>query len=333
MSGRGERLFRAWAEAALPARDEEAGRTRFLEAFGSGGGRRRGPAWRPFSLATATAIACAACLVWWRSAATLHFTTAAGEGQAGDWLATGASAELPLSFSEGTRLVMAPDSRGRVEQLGRAGATFVLERGEVRAHVVHQSNTSWRFRAGPFEVQVTGTALAIDWDPAADRFAVRVTEGAVLVQGPSAGAVHVVRTGERFAMDVGARAMRLSSDAMETADAGSDPDAIAEAGLDAAADGVTAAETPRSSAATPAVATRAWLALEARGEDDAAYAALWSAGLTAVLRTSSAEELLRAARVGRASGHRDTEREALLACRSRFPASEAAGVAAYDLGR
>ena len=33
------------------------------------------------------------------------------------------------------------------------------------------------------------------------------------------------------------------------------------------------------------------------------------------------------------SGHRDTEREALVTCRRRFPGSERAAVAAYELGR
>ena len=105
---------------------------------------------------------------------------------------------------------MAPDSRGRVEALGRAGASFLLERGEVRARVVHRSSTSWRFLAGPFEVRVTGTALGVDWDPARERFAVHVEEGSVVVRGPNVGAPQVVRAGEQYVVDLPSRTTRFS---------------------------------------------------------------------------------------------------------------------------
>lgn len=166
-SRRGERLFRTWA-SATPAYDGDAGRARFLQAFRSARKGRGHGARVSFATALAMAAAVAACcwaVAAFRTATTLRFATSLGEGHAGAWLATGAANEMPLTFSEGTRVVMGPDSRGRVEQLGRAGATFLLERGQVRAHVVHRSNTSWRFCAGPFEVQVTGTTLSVEWIP------------------------------------------------------------------------------------------------------------------------------------------------------------------------
>jgi hypothetical protein len=76
-----------------------------------------------------------------------------------------------------------------------------------------------------------------------------------------------------------------------------------------------------------------WTQLERKGDYEAAYAAAMSGGLASVLRASSADDLLRFAQVARLSGHRDTERDALVTCRRRFAGSEKAAVAAYELGR
>ncbi len=324
----GERLFRAWGAGDPPSFDEEGGRARFLERFAAG----KAPSARPALVMAAVAVAaCAVALTWWRVRSTLSFTTAAGEGRAGAWLATSRENELPLSFSEGTELVMEPGSRGRVEELGRTGASFLLERGEVRARVVHRPNTSWVFLAGPFEVRVTGTTLGVDWDPARERFAVHVEEGSVVVRGPNVGALQVVSAGEQCVVDLPSRTTRLSPNAR---DALEDADPPADEGRDPAAPAPAPAASPSETAhPSPPSAGLSWRKLEEKGDYDAAYAAALSAGLASVLRASSADELLRLAQVARLSGHRDTDREALVTCRRRFPGTERAAVAAYELGR
>ena len=341
-SERGERLFRAWSASAPPPFDGPGGRARFLSQFdhftaGATQSRRR-----TFVFAAAPAFAALIALGAWLALSTVTFKTASGEGQAGAWLATTRANELPLTFSEGTELVMASDSRGRVEALTRVGASFLLERGEVRAHVVHRSGTNWRFLAGPFEVQVTGTALGVDWDPARERFAVHVDEGSVVVRGPSVGAPQLVRAGEQCVVDLPSRTVRISPIEAPRAD----PAAPVDAGRDDRHD--DRSDTPAAAAATPAAAAPAspspqargaaappvsWIKLDERGDYDAAYAAALNTGLASVLHASSADELLRLAQVARLSGHRDTEREALVTCRRRFPGSERAAVAAYELGR
>lgn len=325
---RGEKLFRAWGAGAPPFLDEAGGRARFLETFAAARTRRSRPSFVLAVSAAAAVMACACAVAWWRIRSTVTFTTATGEGRAGAWLATSRTNELPLAFSEGTELVMAPGSRGRVEELGRAGASFLLERGEVRARVVHRSNSSWLFLAGPFEVHVTGTALGVDWDPARERFAVHVEEGSVTVRGPNVGALQVVGAGEQCVVDLPSRTTRLSPNVR---DAPVDADTPADAGRDALpAAPASPAETTHLAA--PA-AGLSWRKLEEKGDYDAAYAAALNAGLASVLRASSADDLLRLAQVARLSGHRDTDREALVTCRRRFPGSERAAVAAYELGR
>jgi transmembrane sensor len=332
----GERLFRTWGKAEPPPFDEEAGRARFLERFAAGrarGGRRY------FVMAAAAVMGCGVALGGWHTLRTVSFTTAMGEGQAGAWLATNSASDLPLTFSEGTELVMAPGSRGRVEGLERTGASFLLERGEVRARVVHRPGTNWRFLAGPFEVHVTGTSLGVDWDPARERLAVRVDEGSVVVSGPNVGeprssampsASTVVRAGQVCVVDLPSRTTRISP-------IGQDVPVEAEAPVDAGVDGLAApvvpVMAPPSTPRPPAPAAVSWLKLSEKGDYDGAYAAALSAGLASVLRASSSDELLRLAQVARLSGHRDTERQALVTCRRRFPGTERAAVAAYELGR
>jgi TolA-binding protein len=306
--------------------DEQAGRARFLERLAAG----KAPSGRGYvMLAAAAVVACGVVLAGWRTLSTVSFVTATGEGQAGAWLATSSANELPLTFSEGTELVMAPGSRGRVEDLGHTGASFLLERGDVRARVVHRSNASWRFLAGPFEVRVTGTALGVDWDPARERFAVRVDEGSVVVSGPNVGAPQVVRAGEQYVVDLPSRTTRISP---RERGAPPDADVPVDAGSDAFAVDPSTSSSP-SAAARLLAAPVSWVKLDEKGDYDAAYVAALSAGLGSVLRASSADELLRLAQVARLSGHRDTEREALVTCRRRFAGSERAAVAAYELGR
>jgi hypothetical protein len=322
----GEKLFRAWSESEPPPFDPEAGRARFLERFAA---RRAHTGRRYFVMAAAAVLCCALALGGWRTLRAVSFTTAMGEGQAGAWLATGNAGELPLQFSEGTQLVMAPGSRGRVESLERTGASFLLERGEVRAHVAHRPGTSWRFLAGPFEVHVTGTTLGVDWDPMQERFAVHVDEGSVMVSGPNVGEPQIVRTGQQCVVDLPSRTTRISPVGQEIA-AGFEPP------IDAGADAPAAAAVPAMSSPTPralAPTTLSWIKLDEKGDYDGAYAAALGVGLASVLRASSSDELLRLAQVARLSGHRDTERQALVTCRRRFPGTERAAIAAYELGR
>lgn len=326
---RGERLFHAWGASMAPALDEEAGRARFLEHL-SGGGQVRAPRGRRTLLAIAAAMALASLVgvaaVRWQPAA-LTFTTSTGEGSPGAWLGTDDGKELPVTFSEGSEVRMAPGSRGRVEELRRGGASFLLERGSVHARIVHRPSASWRFVAGPFEVRVTGTVLGVDWEPAHERFAVHVDEGSVVVSGPTVATPQIVRAGEQCTVDLAARTLGIAP--------------YVEGGAPSGEPSVLAAPLPSTSAATslvprlPGASTPqgGWTKLESKGDYEGAYAAATAAGMPALLRSSSADELLRFAQVARLSGHAESQRAALLSCRRRFAGSDSAALAAYELAR
>jgi TolA-binding protein len=209
----------------------------------------------------------------------------------------------------------------------------------VQARVTHGAGTDWRFLAGPFEVRVTGTSLGVEWDPARERFAVRVDEGSVAVRGPNFGEPQVVVAGQECAVDLASRTARIGPAGADARGAG---ETSLDAGGEGSLEGPTSTRSPPGAArpspavsalAAPAVPGSPWTRLADTGDYDGAYAAVSIAGIPSVLRSASGDELLRFAQVARLSGHHDTARDALVACRRRFPGSERASIAAYELGR
>jgi transmembrane sensor len=327
---RRDRFYRAWAEAD-GSFDRDRVRNRLLAGHGkrkSGGvSRAREGLW----FAAATMAAAAAIALWARPLGVLSFTTPNGKGEVGAWLATDPSSEMPIAFSENTKIILRQDSRGRVETVGQKGAHFLIERGGVHAEVVHRADTDWRFLAGPFEVRVTGTALNVAWDPAREQLSVRVDHGSVVVHGPYLGDDQVVRTGELCLVDVPSKSMRLLSDADaygRDAHAADSPPAVA-------ADPVP---VPHASSNTPPsdvhpATPPAWSDLEGQGDYEGAYAAAQRVGTSSLYRLAPVDSLLELAKVGQLSGHRDMQRDALLAVRHRFAGTRQASLAAYELGR
>ena len=333
---RREKFFRAWAETTC-AFDKDRARDHFLAAHRAGRATDarvvREMAW----LTAAALVATAAIALWLRAPESVAFMTPGGQGVVGSWLATDASSELPLAFSENTRIVLGQDSRGRVEQVSRRGARFLLERGAVHAEVVHHPGADWRFLAGPFEVRVTGTALHVAWDPARDQFTVRVDNGSVLVQGPYLGGDRVVRAGELCVVDLSSRSMRLLSGGVNgMRGAAGSPTDESLASPARAAGGSGGDPAPLSNAPPRSVSSAVpplWTMLEQQGDHEGAYSAVQRAGPAGLYRSASADALLELAKVGQLSGHYELQRDALLACRRRFPSTSQSALAAYELGR
>jgi transmembrane sensor len=304
---RRERFFRAWAEAGASF-DKDRARNRFLAAHRKPKARMsrvREGLW----LTAATMAVAAAIALWARPLGVLSFTIPSGKGEVGAWLATDRSLDMPIVFSESTKIILRQDSRGRVERVGQEGAHFLIERGAVHAEVVHGRGTDWRFLAGPFEVRVTGTSLNVAWDPAQEQFSVRVDHGSVVVHGPYLGGEQVVRTGELCVVDVPAKSARFMSDA----DADARPSDVPALVPDSAPPPHALPSTNATSGSDPSRAQRA--------------------GAASLYRLASADSLLELAKVGQLSGHRDMQRDALLAVRHRFAGSHQAALAAYELGR
>ncbi len=128
----------------------------------------------------------AAVLLWPRAEA---LRVVVGDPSAADrdglaWIAAPPGAQVPIGFSDGTRIVLASGGRARVASVTDHGARIVLERGSVRADVVPRRGSDWAVVGGPFEIHVTGTSFDARWDPDREELSVTMHHGSVIVRGP-----------------------------------------------------------------------------------------------------------------------------------------------------
>jgi hypothetical protein len=106
------------------------------------------------------------------------------KGSVGSYVSAPSGHSLDIHFSEGSDVVLAPSSRGRVAQTTSSGATVVLEDGRARANIVHQRSTQWQILAGPYVVGVTGTSFDVAFNVATQTFELDMHSGSVRVTGP-----------------------------------------------------------------------------------------------------------------------------------------------------
>ncbi|MBK6695836.1 MAG: FecR domain-containing protein [Myxococcales bacterium] len=232
----------------------------------------------------------------------LTFHASLVTGHEGDFIAASA-APVPLTFSDGTSLRVLDSAQVRVAELRSDGARVVLEHGRIEAHVIHRSDTRWTINAGPFEVRVTGTRFALDWDASSQAMVVTLVEGAVEVSGCRLGEARRVAAGET---------LRVSCAP------------------------VVVAEVPPSAALPKETPPPAPTALSPAERRTVAPTKPDKAELPRIERargTADADSLLKLANDARYSGDFVAARERFTDLRGRFPASAPAALAAFELGR
>jgi TolA-binding protein len=258
-------------------------------------------------------------------------------GHAGAWISAEAEA-VPLVFSDGSRLTLHTKARGRVLEIDRAGARFVLEQGTLSLAVVHRAAARWSVVAGPFEVQVTGTRFDVSWSLAAESFELTSLEGAVIVTGPSLGTGRALASGQslRVALREGAGAAAAETSATPSAapSAAELPSPAASAvtrrGRASAPKAASASGQP---AQAPDTTSRELRALSAAGRYAELLEQAERQGFSELCAGASAADLLLLADAARFSGRAERAREALLALRGRFARDARARTAAFLLGR
>ena len=239
----------------------------------------------------------------------LTFEHASEKGLVGAFLAAPPAADLPLTFSDGTRIVLSPSTRARVSQIGPKGARLLVESGKLHADVVHTGDAKWAVEAGPFEVRVTGTSFDLAFDPRDESIVVSLAEGSVVVTGcmlESDG--RRVSRGEQLHVSCKQPPTTVTPSAL--------PDAV---------------PTPTAKKSAPAPSAVVTLAKE--GKHAEAIAAAEAQGFGVTCDSLTGAELLVLADAARYAGKFDRAGEALLAARRRFPKSDAAASAAFELGR
>jgi TolA-binding protein len=245
------------------------------------------------------------------------------------------NAERALRFSDGSEIVLSAASQLHVRSLDEHGARIMLDSGRAHLYVVHAAKTHWELSAGPFSVEVIGTAFAISWDNATQDLELQLENGAVKVNGPVFDGPLSLRAGQWLSVRQSDVRIRAIGAPIPSDSAPEVPGPAASASSTQAA-----REAPHVldiAPLTPAQRARAarsrWSSELARGQYENVVQSALKAGLDASLAESSVSELWVLADAARYSRHPDVARGALSAVRQRFPSSTQARAASFFLGR
>lgn len=219
-----------------------------------------------------------------------------------------------LSFSDGTRIRMAPEARGRVVEMTKQGGRIALDEGSAHVQVAHRPGARWTFEAGPFLVNVHGTTFSLGWDLKQSRFDIQMEDGVVSVTGPVTGGEIVLRAGEKLSVSLADE--RAASTPMPL---GGPP-------------APSPSERPNADSGerwTPAQ----WAGWLVEGRAQAVIADARKIGIHKVLQRSNGEVLAALASAARYQNEDELARRVLLTQRRRFPLSARAAEASFLLGR
>ena len=326
--------------------DHVPARARFLMRLAAEAGRKRRARRRAaigMSLAFAALVVLAVgTLRLPEDGALLSFVVSDGTpGATQAWIAAPTERSLGLQFSDGSQVDLWPRASARVLELDARGATIALEHGRADVEIVPHEGRRWFVEAGPFRVTVLGTGFSVEWEPESGAFRLDLHHGQVEVSGPTLATSRTLSPGEHLfvrSFDAVAGAADLA-EATVAADvlvpvAGVSPGVPHAARPSAAvtrrshAD-VTRGTTPRPEPAEP----DAWLVSARAGHFDRALREAEAQGFEQLCDTLRAGDLLTLADVARYARAPERARRALLGLRDRFPGSDAAATAAFDLGR
>ncbi len=254
--------------------------------------------------------------------------------------ASGANSPM-LRFSDGSEVRLAEGALARVRFVTANGAALAIDRGQLRAEVVHSSKSDWRFDAGPFSVRVTGTSFGLEWQPEQDRFDLRLAHGSVTVTAPVANDPIPVRAGQWLTIRTRSNEVLirdLTANASVASAAPLDSSYFEEQNSERLPDSGPATNllTVEDSRARPASGldtTRNWASDLAQGKLDLILKDAQNRGLEDCLAKVSSDELSALADAARYTRSNEIARKALMAQRHRFAGSRRATEAAFLLGK
>jgi hypothetical protein len=274
----------------------------------------------------------------------------------GGWISAPSDAPVSLRFSEGTEVSLEPEAHARVAEVTRRGAHLLIESGTARVSVTPNRGGQWTFTAGPFQVDVKGTRFEVGWDPRAQIFTLKLTEGRVFISGCALGGGRPLFAGETIrascltndfhidgASPSGSAASAREPEAASPLSPPEAPPALAPAsGLDPdeSATRPPSTATARPSAGRGAHAGEAgestdgtWQSLAQASRFKEAFARVNERGFESELAHASRDDLLLLGDVARLSGDSGRALLAYERVRSRAPGTEAAANAAFAMGR
>jgi TolA-binding protein len=263
-----------------------------------------------------------------------------GSVLAGGYLREAGHGGIKLSFNEGSQVVLMPGARGRLRAVDQHGARVAIEQGTASFQVTQSHDRRWLVEVGPFLVTVKGTVFSVSWDPANERFELRLRHGRVVVSGPISGGDIVLRAGQRLVVSLPRAETLISEEQPEQASgesvfpptlpAAMPPGLRPSAGRDKPA---VATPSAAPAAAAQREGERRWVDELANGHWDRILEDVERTGISAALDKATSEDLFALANAARYRRRTDLARAALLAERRRFPASPRALDAIFLLGR
>lgn len=147
--------------------------------------------------------------LFWSSGTSEHSAlTATLEGASlheNAWV-TAANHTETLTFSEGSRIVVAEGGRARVGKLGPEGLRMTLESGKLEATITPKTGYRWVVQAGPHTVTVLGTVFSVEWSAEQQLLNVAVERGRVQVDSADGRSTlgspvaRVLQAGERLSV-------------------------------------------------------------------------------------------------------------------------------------
>ena len=288
--------------------------------------KRRTPQWAWWSLALVPALGAVLWLALPRFDQKTSFHADGNSGAVGMMLFA-ANKPLPVRFADGSSVMLATGAQAKVAQLGQDGAEIVLTAGSLQAHVIHAERTRWTFRAGQFEILVTGTKFCATWDPLLGALEVAMSEGSVRVSGGGLNQAMQLRTGETL--------RATSSGHVVTNNPGS-PTPTPSVPVATAVDVPSVAssdEERRGPLPPPSPVITPWRTLAAGGKHNQALAAAQRHGLQRLLRSLPASDLLLLADTARYAQRPNVAANVFTTLVKRFPEAPEATDAAFALGR
>ena len=291
--------------------------------------RRRRPraVWVPGGLALAAAAGVLLFLSLPRegpSATSNRVVHHAEELAEGSWLSSATGGD-ELRFEDGSRLRLAEQTRVRLARADQEHVVLSLEDGRVGADIRRQGRR-WTIEAGPFAVEVLGTAFDVTWSAPEERAEVRVTRGVVRVRGGTLGSRGVeLRRGDHLDLDATERRAVLVGEEHAN-EASRETETRGET-----ADRPTRQRTPRAEPSPAPSPT--WQGLAEQRNYRGALDAAEQQGFDRLCRELGPVALDTLASVARYARNGVRARQALDALRGRFPQRPEGQMAVFLLGR
>jgi ferric-dicitrate binding protein FerR (iron transport regulator) len=346
------RIARAHLTGNVSPQEEAAAHRRFhahleRQPFAESGGRRRAKVW--MSAAAMAAVVAAIFIgrpLFVRPALTFDVDTPVVSQR--DYLLVPDTAPSGhVSFSDGSKLTLAPGGRGRIVALHAEGAEIGLEEGRASLEVVHRPGARWSVAAGPFAVLVTGTAFDVRWSGAEQTFEVALRSGSVTIRGPLAATGIELAAGQKLIADLRTAELRIERLTPETRDLTAELSTDAKPNEPAITNALrmatgtppssrdselaSRARTPRREASDEAKPS--WPQRVATGDFQGVLLDAEQRGIGSTLAQGTLADLVALADAARYAGRVDVAHRALVAQRERFARSSAARTAAFLLGR